>query len=130
MNRATYDRPAEAPFTHRLHLSGFVLDLAAGELLDFRSSTGRATKAGARRPARYLARAPGEVVTKEDLMRSVWHDVVVGDGSLGASYFRAFGACLATRPPLGAQRCPARIHAGNRLPAAESDPVTTRKRCS
>jgi DNA-binding winged helix-turn-helix (wHTH) protein len=78
---AIYDRAAEAPLAHRLHLSGFVLDLAAGELL-----TADHQLAGLRKQALdvllLLGARAGQVVTKEELMRSVWQDVVVGDGSL------------------------------------------------
>ena len=58
-----------------------MLDLAAGELL-----TSDHQLAGLRKRALdvllLLGARAGQVVTKEDLMRSVWHDVVVGDGSL------------------------------------------------
>jgi TolB-like protein/DNA-binding winged helix-turn-helix (wHTH) protein len=78
---AIKDRAAEAPLAHRLHLSGFVLDLAAGELL-----TADHQLAGLRKQALdvllLLGARAGQVVTKEELMRSVWQDVVVGDGSL------------------------------------------------
>ena len=75
------DRAAEAPLAHRLHLSGFVLDGVARELL-----TSDQQLAGLRRQALdvllLLGARAGQVVTKDELMRSVWQDVVVGDGSL------------------------------------------------
>lgn len=66
---------------HRLRLGGFELDLLAGELL---GADGQI--AGLRRQALevllVLGRRAGQVVGKDDLMRLVWPDVVVGDGSL------------------------------------------------
>ena len=65
----------------RLPLGGFVLDLAAGELL----SADR-QPAGLRRQALemllVLGRRAGQVVSKDELMDLVWPDVVVGEGSL------------------------------------------------
>ena len=65
----------------RLPLGGFVLDLAAGELL----RTDR-QPAGLRRQALelllVLGRRAGQVVSKDELMDLVWPDVVVGEGSL------------------------------------------------
>ena len=65
----------------RLPLGGFVLDLAAGELL----SADR-QPAGLRRQALelllVLGRRAGQVVGKDELMDLVWPDVVVGEGSL------------------------------------------------
>lgn len=66
---------------HRLRLGELTLDLAVGELL---LADGR--PAALRRQALEVllalgARA-GQVVTKDELMRRVWPDVVVGDGSL------------------------------------------------
>jgi TolB-like protein/DNA-binding winged helix-turn-helix (wHTH) protein len=65
----------------RLPLRDFVLDLQVGELL---TSDGRL--AGLRRQALdillVLGARPGQVVTRDELMRRVWPDVVVGDGSL------------------------------------------------
>lgn len=78
MNIRTSTQEAAA---HRLHLADFVLDLAAGELL-----TRDGQLAGLRRQALevllVLGRSAGHVVTKDELMRQVWPDVVVGDGSL------------------------------------------------
>jgi TolB-like protein/DNA-binding winged helix-turn-helix (wHTH) protein len=65
----------------RLHLGGFVLDLAEGEL---RRADGQL--AGLRRQAlavlTVLGSQPGRVVGKDELMRRVWPDVIVGDDSL------------------------------------------------
>lgn len=65
----------------RLPLKNFVLDLQAGELL---AADGRL--AGLRRQALevllVLGARPGQVVTRDELMRRIWPDVVVGDGSL------------------------------------------------
>ncbi|MEO8186369.1 MAG: winged helix-turn-helix domain-containing protein [Burkholderiaceae bacterium] len=78
---AITDRAAEAPPAGRLRLSGFVLDLAAGELLNSDHHL-----AGLRKQALdvllLLGARAGEVVTKDELMRVVWRDVVVGEGSL------------------------------------------------
>src|SRR5512134_3132024 len=75
------DDSAEAPAADRLRLSDFVLDLAAGELL-----TSDKQLAGLRKQALdvllVLGAHAGQVVTKDELMRSVWRDVVVGEGSL------------------------------------------------
>jgi TolB-like protein/DNA-binding winged helix-turn-helix (wHTH) protein len=64
-----------------LSLGGFVLDLAAGEL-----RTSDHQLAGLRKQALdvllVLGARAGQVVTKDELMRSVWPDVVVGEGSL------------------------------------------------
>lgn len=71
--------PGEA--TRRLPLRDFVLDLQAGELL---APDGRL--AGLRRQALdvllVLGGRAGEVVTRDELMRRIWPDVVVGEGSL------------------------------------------------
>lgn len=72
---------AEGLAAKRLRLGALTLDLAAGELL---ATDGR--PAALRRQALEVllalgARA-GQVVTKDELMRRVWPDVVVGDGSL------------------------------------------------
>jgi TolB-like protein/DNA-binding winged helix-turn-helix (wHTH) protein len=65
----------------RLRLAGCVLDLETGEL---RTAGGQL--APLRRQALEvllaLGHRAGEVVSKEELMRRVWHDVVVGEGSL------------------------------------------------
>ena len=62
-------------------LSGFVLDLNRGELL-----TPEDQLAGLRKQALdvllVLGARAGQVVSKEELMSSVWPDVVVGEGSL------------------------------------------------
>jgi TolB-like protein len=62
-------------------LSGFVLDLAAGELL-----TADHQLAGLRKQALdvllLLGARAGQVVSKDELMRAVWPDVVVGESSL------------------------------------------------
>jgi adenylate cyclase len=72
--------PEDAP-AQRLRLNDFVLDLKAGELLTL---DGRL--AGLRRQGLdvllLLGSRAGEVVTKDELMRSIWPDVVVGEGSL------------------------------------------------
>jgi TolB-like protein len=74
---ATLDDSAQA----RLRLGGFVLDLADGEL---RRTDGQL--AGLRRQALavllVLGSQAGRVVGKDELMRRVWPDVVVGDDSL------------------------------------------------
>ncbi len=68
----------------RLRLGGCVLDLAQGDLL---GTDGR--PAPLRRQALevllVLGRQANQVVTKDELMRLVWPDVVVGDGSLAAA---------------------------------------------
>lgn len=68
----------------RLPLGAFALDLVQGELLD---ANGR--PAPLRRQAlavlRVLGERAGQVVGKDDLMRLVWPDVVVGEGSLAAA---------------------------------------------
>ena len=65
----------------RLPLGSFVLDLAAAELL-----SAERQPAGLRRQALEvllaLGRRAGQVVSKDELMDSVWPDVVVGEGSL------------------------------------------------
>jgi TolB-like protein/DNA-binding winged helix-turn-helix (wHTH) protein len=65
----------------RLRLAGCVLYLATGEL---RTADGQV--APLRRQALevllVLGHHAGEVVSKDELMRRVWHDVVVGEGSL------------------------------------------------
>lgn len=75
------EQAGEARLTQRLRLSGFVLDLAAGELL-----TSDLQLAGLRKQALdvllVLGARPGQVVGKDELMRAVWRDVVVGEGSL------------------------------------------------
>lgn len=75
------EQTAEARLTQGLRLSGFVLDLAAGELL-----TSDLQLAGLRKQALdvllVLGARPGQVVGKDELMRAVWRDVVVGEGSL------------------------------------------------
>jgi len=69
------------PAVRRLLLNGWVLDMAAGELLAADGGV-----AGLRRQALevllILGARPGQVVGKDELMRSVWPDVVVGDNSL------------------------------------------------
>lgn len=74
---ATLDDSAQA----RLHLGSFVLDLADGEL---RRADGQL--AALRRQAlavlMVLGSRAGRVVGKDELMRRVWPDVVVGDDSL------------------------------------------------
>jgi DNA-binding winged helix-turn-helix (wHTH) protein len=64
-----------------LRLAGFVLDLGAGEL-----RTSDHQVAGLRKQALdvllVLGARAGQVVSKDELMRSVWRDVVVGEGSL------------------------------------------------
>jgi TolB-like protein/DNA-binding winged helix-turn-helix (wHTH) protein len=71
----------EGAAANRLQLGGCVLDLVAGELL-----TNDGQLAGLRRQALdvllLLGRRVGQVVGKEELMQSVWPDVVVGEGSL------------------------------------------------
>jgi TolB-like protein/DNA-binding winged helix-turn-helix (wHTH) protein len=66
---------------HQLQLGGFVLDRLAGELLDADGQL-----AGLRRQALevllVLGQRAGQVVGKDELMRLVWPEVVVGDGSL------------------------------------------------
>jgi TolB-like protein/DNA-binding winged helix-turn-helix (wHTH) protein len=73
--------PEYAATAQRLSLGDFVLDLEVGELL---TPDGRL--AGLRRQALdvllVLGSRPGQVVTKDELMRRIWPDVVVGDGSL------------------------------------------------
>ncbi len=68
----------------QMRLGGFVLDRAQGELLD---ADGR--PAALRRQALavllVLGRRANQVVTKDELMRLVWPDVVVGEGSLAAA---------------------------------------------
>ena len=72
---------SEGLAANRLQLGGCVLDLVAGELL---TSVGQL--AGLRRQALdvllVLGGRVGQVVGKEELMRRVWPDVVVGEGSL------------------------------------------------
>ena len=81
--RPTRDAPTavQPDEASRLQLGSFVLDLAAGELL-----AGDAQPAALRRQALdvllVLARRAGQVVSKDELMRLVWPDVVVGEGSL------------------------------------------------
>lgn len=81
LESAVNDRSTEASLAHRLFLSGFVLDLAAGELL-----TPDRQLAGVRKQALevllLLGARAGQVVGKDELMRAVWPDVVVGEGSL------------------------------------------------
>ena len=78
---AVNDRAAEPCVPDQLRLAGFVLDLAAGEL-----RTADHQLAGLRKQALdvllVLGARAGRVVTKDELMRSVWRDVVVGEGSL------------------------------------------------
>jgi TolB-like protein len=78
MNESSSTEPTAVD---RLQLGGFVLDLAAGELL----SADRQL-AGLRRQAlevlMALGRRAGQVVGKDELMDLVWPDVVVGEGSL------------------------------------------------
>lgn len=75
------DRISDLPAPGRIVLSGFVLDLSAGELL---TPDGRL--AGLRKQALevllLLGSHCGTVVTKDELMRAVWPGVVVGEGSL------------------------------------------------
>ena len=65
----------------RIMLSGYVLDLASGELL---APDGQL--AGLRKQALevllVLGRRTGHVVAKDELMRQVWPGLVVGEGSL------------------------------------------------
>lgn len=78
MNR--HPTPAEMA-TNRLQLGEFVLDRAAGELF-----TAEGQLAGLRKQALdvlvVLGRRAGQVVGKDELMRLVWPNVVVGEGSL------------------------------------------------
>jgi TolB-like protein/DNA-binding winged helix-turn-helix (wHTH) protein len=78
MNDRLHEHLETAP---RLPLRGFVLDLEAGALL---TSDGRL--AGLRRQALdvllVLGSRAGQVVSRDELMRRIWPDVVVGDGSL------------------------------------------------
>src|SRR6185312_4423720 len=78
MNERTVPGPVAAG---RLRLGGFVLDLAAGELL---SADGQL--AGLRKQALQvllaLGRRAGQVVSKGELMDLVWPRSVVGEGSL------------------------------------------------
>ena len=78
---AANDRVMEAVSASSLPLSGFVLDLAASELL-----TSDRQVAVLRKQALdvllVLGARAGQVVTKDELMRLVWRDVVVGEGSL------------------------------------------------
>ena len=66
---------------NRLQLGEFVLDRAAGELF-----TAEGQLAGLRKQALdvlvVLGRRAGQVVGKDELMRLVWPNVVVGEGSL------------------------------------------------
>ena len=66
---------------HRLPLGEFVLDLVAGELF-----TADGQLAGLRKQGLHvllvLGRRAGQVVGKDELMRLVWPNVVVGEGSL------------------------------------------------
>ena len=79
---AVNERAPERPQAALLPLSGFVLDLAAGELL-----TSDHQLAGLRKQALdvllLLGARAGQVVGKDELMRIVWPDVVVGESSLG-----------------------------------------------
>lgn len=72
--------PAEAA-SNRLQLGQFVLDRAAGELF-----TADGQLAALRKQALdvlvVLGRRAGQVVSKDELMRQVWPNVVVGEGSL------------------------------------------------
>lgn len=65
----------------RLQLGEFVLDMQGGELL---AADGRPARL--RRQALdvllVLGSRPGQIVAKDELMRRIWPDVVVGDGSL------------------------------------------------
>lgn len=78
---ATSTHASEAQAASQLPLANFVLDLAVGELL-----TSDHQVAGLRKQALevllVLGRRAGLVVTKGELMRTVWPDVVVGEGSL------------------------------------------------
>jgi pimeloyl-ACP methyl ester carboxylesterase/DNA-binding winged helix-turn-helix (wHTH) protein len=67
--------------THPIALPGFVFDL---EPPDLRSSAGASLTLRPQTLAvlACLARHPGELVSKDELMRSVWPDVVVTDDSL------------------------------------------------
>lgn len=73
--------PAETSALQRLPLCGFVLDLAAGELL-----TADHQLAGLRKQALdvllILGARAGQVVGKDELMCAVWPNVVVGESSL------------------------------------------------
>lgn len=79
MNTLT-DRNHLEPST-RLALSDFVLDLATGELLNARGEL-----AGLRKQALQvlcvLGSHAGKVVSKDELLRRVWPDVIVGESSL------------------------------------------------
>lgn len=73
--------PPSAESAARLPLGEFVLDLQAGEL-----RTSNAELASLRRQALdvllLLGAHAGQVVSKDELMRRIWPDVVVGEGSL------------------------------------------------
>jgi DNA-binding winged helix-turn-helix (wHTH) protein/TolB-like protein len=72
---------ADLSLAQRLAWPGFVLDLAAGELLD---GAGRPTalRAQALKVLLVLGERVGQVVAKDELMRRVWGDVVVTEDSL------------------------------------------------
>ena len=78
---AVNNRLSEASVADQLFLSGFVLDRAAGELL-----TADGHLAGLRKQALHvlllLGARPKQVVGKDELMRAVWPNVVVGESSL------------------------------------------------
>lgn len=75
------DRVSGLQAQGRIMLSGFVLDLASGELL-----TPDGQLAGLRKQALevllVLGRRTGQVVAKDELMSQVWPGLVVGEGSL------------------------------------------------
>lgn len=76
-------REPDADLRHaqRLAWPGFVLDLARSELLD---AAGHPTelRAQALKVLLLLGERAGQVVGKDELMRQVWHDVVVTEDSL------------------------------------------------
>lgn len=77
----TQEPAATSNATRCIRLGAFVLDLAGGELL-----TADNKVAGLRKQALdvllVLGAHAGEVVSRDELMRLVWPDVVVGEGSL------------------------------------------------
>jgi DNA-binding winged helix-turn-helix (wHTH) protein/TolB-like protein len=80
MSEAPWPATSEGE-SRALHLSGFVLDLRKRELL-----TAQGEVATLRKQALdvlvVLGERAGEVVSRDELMRLVWPDVVVGEGSL------------------------------------------------
>jgi TolB-like protein/DNA-binding winged helix-turn-helix (wHTH) protein/Flp pilus assembly protein TadD len=75
------DPAADLSPAQRLVWPGFVLDLARGELLD---AAGRPTelRAQALKVLLVLGQQAGQVVSKDELMRRVWGDVIVTEDSL------------------------------------------------